>query len=115
MKFSVYKKCVAIVSLYECGMMAKTIRQMLKPISVNERFVSRTLAHYQETADVVDQLREKHLRSVHTQRPTHAICEWIRWSPVCKQKRLAVNINVSKHSLVIFCKKTCTLVRTGAV
>ncbi len=65
MKFGVYKKCLAIVALYECGMTAKTIRQMLKLLSVTERFISPTLAHYQETYDVVDWLREGRLRSVH--------------------------------------------------
>ncbi len=36
---------------------------MLKAQSINKRFVSHTLAHYQETDDVVDRLREEHLRS----------------------------------------------------
>ncbi len=49
MKFGVYEKHVAIVTLYKCGMMAKMIFQVLKPPSVNERFVPQTLAHYQET------------------------------------------------------------------
>ncbi len=39
---------------------------MLKPIFVKEWFVSQSLAHYQETDDVVDQPREVCLRSVHT-------------------------------------------------
>ncbi len=35
MKFGVYEKLGAIVALYECGMMAKTIHQVLKLLSVN--------------------------------------------------------------------------------
>ncbi len=36
MEFGVRKTHVAIVALYECGMTAKTIRQMLKSLSVSE-------------------------------------------------------------------------------
>ncbi len=45
-------------------MIAKMIPNTLKPLSVNEWFVSRILAHYWETDDVVDQLREKCSRSI---------------------------------------------------
>ncbi len=37
--------------------------------------------------------------SVSTRQTIHAICEWVRWNSVCKQKCLTVEMNVSKHSL----------------
>ncbi len=49
--------------------MAKTIHQMLKPLPVNERFISQTLAHDQETDDVIDWLGEEHQRSYAHDKP----------------------------------------------
>ncbi len=77
----------------------KKIFQTLKLLSVNERFISRTLAHYWETDDVVDWQREGYPRSVCTRQTIHVVCEWVKQNPVCKQKRLAVKMNISKHSL----------------
>ncbi len=42
----VFMKNVSPVALYECGITAKMIRKMVKVLSVNELFVSETLARY---------------------------------------------------------------------
>ncbi len=70
---------MAIVVLYECRMTVKMIHQTLKPLSVKKRFVSRALAHYQETDDVVDQPREgSRRRSAHKRQTINAIYELVR-------------------------------------
>ncbi len=71
----------------------------------NERFVSRTLAHYWETGDVLDWLREGHPRSVCMRQTIHAVCEWVRWKPVCKQKHLTIKMNISKRSQLYFARR----------
>ncbi len=94
MKFVVYKKHEAVVALYKCGVIVKMICQMLKPLSINKRIVSQTLAQYRETDDIVDWVTEGH-----TGQTIHAIHEWVRWNHVRKQKHLTVEMNVSNHSL----------------
>jgi len=84
-----------IVALYECGKIPKEIRQTLIKLSINERFISRTLHRYRETGDVLDRPREGCPRSVRTPKLIHAVCEWVRRNLLQKQKRLAGEMKVS--------------------
>ncbi len=107
MNFEINKKHVAIVALYAYRTTAKMIHQMLKPLSVNEQFVSQTLANYRETIDVVDRPREGLLRSVHTRQNIHVICR--RWNLVHKQKHLTAEMNISIRSLCHILKEDLSL------
>ncbi len=66
LKFGDFEKRVAIVALYDFRMMVKIIRQLLKPLLLNKRFVSQTLAHYRETGDIIDWPREGLPKCVYT-------------------------------------------------
>ncbi len=85
MKFSVFEQHIAMVELYKCEMMAKTIRQMLKPVTVNKWFVSWTLAHYWKTDGVVGRLRE--------------VREWVWWNPAREN-----NISKGGYTYAVFGK-----------
>ena len=99
MKFGLYEKRVAIVALFECGKTAKQIHQLLKPLSINERFVFRALQRYQETDDVEDRPRDGRPRSVRSQNVVNAVRERVRRNPLRKQKRLAMEMNISRRSM----------------
>ncbi len=105
LKFGAYEKCVTIVALCDCRIMLKMLRLTLKPLSVNERFISRILARYREIDDIVDWRRGGCPRSVYTQQTIHAICEWVKWNPVHKQKRLAFEMNVQSFFGSYFVKR----------
>ncbi len=99
MKFELYEKRVAIIALHKCGKSAEEIFHLLKPLSINERFVFRTLQRYRETDDIADRPREGRPRTVRLPNVVHAVRERIRRNPLRKQKRLAVEMNVSKRSM----------------
>jgi DDE superfamily endonuclease len=99
MKFGLSEKRVAIIALFKCGKSAKEIYQLLKPLPINERFVFRTLRRYKESSDIEDKPREGRPRSVRLKNVIHAVRERVRRNPLRKQKRLAVEMNVSKRSM----------------
>ncbi len=54
---------------------------------------------YNKTGDIVDRSREGHPCSVHLPNVNHVVYECVRWNPLCKQKQMTVDMNVSTWSL----------------
>ncbi len=71
----------------------------VKKLSINEGFVFRTIKRHWETDDIEDRPWEGHPRSIHTPKLVHAVREWMRQNPLCKQKLIDIEINVSKRSV----------------
>ncbi len=61
MKFGVYEKHLAIAALCKSGMIAETIRQVVKLLSVNKQFISRRLANYSKHSALVSPWRATEL------------------------------------------------------
>ncbi len=101
-----WKTC-GCCSIVECGTTAKTIQQILKPLSVNEQFFFWTLAFYRETVDDVNWPREGCPRSVvHTWQTIHAICEGENRTLYASKNISLLKWTSPSILWVVFCKKT---------
>ncbi len=82
MKLTVEQKCAAIVALYEFGNMAEMIHTMLKLFGINEKFIFHALVHYKKMNDIVDELWEERMRSVHLPNVANAVRACVLESPL---------------------------------
>ncbi len=49
--------------------------------------------------DFVDRLKERRLCSAHLPNVIHAVCECVRWNPLCKQKRITTEMSMPTQSI----------------
>ncbi len=99
MEWTNYHMRVTIIGLMKAGKNAKQIHTLLKPLKVNKCFVYHVLVLYNNTGDIVDQLRSRWLCTASKKKVVEAVCAGINRNPVRRQKTIAKEMNIAPRTL----------------